>query len=336
MPYGAKFAADTRGESAGLASGGHISQDGADPRRPDLHPITLAEPFRAVFYAPFYIAEARGLFAAEGVEVRRATAGDPTKAAEYLLSGAADIAWSGPMRPMMLRDRDPACPLRSFCAVVMKDPFLLVGLGANATFTLAELPLLRFGSVSEVPTPWWCLQDDLRRAGVDPDSLQRVADRSMAKNIAAVLDGSLQVAQVFEPHAALAEMQGATVWHRAADRGPSAYTAFYATETRIAERRAEFEAMIRAMAASLRWIAAAAPGEIATTIAPLFPDVPEAAMTTALARYQGLGLWSPTPHFPRAAFEQLRGAMTTAGILQGAPSFEACVDEAIVTRALGG
>jgi NitT/TauT family transport system substrate-binding protein len=300
-----------------------------------VQPIILNEPFRAVFYAPFYVAEARGLFAAQGVEVRRDTAGDPTRAAQNLLSGAADIAWSGPMRPMLLRDRDPACPLRSFCAVVMKDPFLLVGRGARPGFTLADLAGLRFGSVSEVPTPWWCLQDDLRRAGIDPDVLDRVADRSMAENIAAVLDGRLDVAQVFEPHAALAETAGGAVWHRAADRGPSAYTAFYATEARIAARGEEFAAMIRAMAAALAWVALAPPAEIAATIAPLFPDVPRDALATSLARYQSVALWPATPHFPRAAFDQLQGAMRSAGIIKGAPAFEACVDEAIVARALG-
>lgn len=301
-----------------------------------MQPVILNEPFRAVFYAPFYVAEAQGLFDREGVEVRRATAGDPTKAAENLLEGRADIAWSGPMRPMMLRDRDPSCPLRSFCAVVMKDPFLLVGRAPNPEFALADLTRLRLGSVSEVPTPWWCLQDDLRKAGLDPAALPRIAGRGMAENVAAVLDGSLDVAQVFEPHAALIEAQGGAVWHRAADRGPSAYTAFYATEQRIAERSAEFEAMIRAMAKALAWIASAPPGEIAATVAPLFPDVSRATLTAALGRYQSLALWAPTPRFPRAAFEQLRGAMQSAGILHGTPAFEACVDDAIVTRALGG
>lgn len=300
-----------------------------------MQPVILNEPFRAVFYAPFYVAEARGLFARQGVEVRRDTAGDPTKAADNLLAGKADIAWSGPMRPMMLRDRDPSCPLRSFCAVVMKDPFLLIGRGPNPGFTLADLPRLRFGSVSEVPTPWWCLQDDLRRDGIDPAALNRVSDRSMAENAAAVLAGTLDVAQVFEPHAALAEAQGGAVWHRAADRGLSAYTAFYATEQRIAERSAEFEAMIRAMAEALAWMYATPAEEIAATVAPLFPEVPRAVLATALARYQGLRLWSPTPHFPRAAFEQLRGAMQTAGVIKGSPEFDVCVDEAIVTRALG-
>jgi NitT/TauT family transport system substrate-binding protein len=300
-----------------------------------MQPVILNEPFRAVFYAPFYVAEARGMFARQGVEVRRDTAGDPNKAAENLLSGRADIAWSGPMRPMMLRDRDPACPLRSFCAVVMKDPFLLVGRQARPDFTLTDLPGLRFGTVSEVPTPWWCLQDDIRAAGLDPTALTRMTDRSMAGNAAAVMAGDLDVAQVFEPHAALLEAQGGAVWHRAADRGPSAYTAFYATERRIAERSDAFEAMIRAMAEALSWTYAAPAEEIAATVAPMFPDVPRPALTASLARYQGLGLWSRTPHFPREAFEQLQRAMRSAGVITGAPAFEACVDEAIVTRALG-
>ncbi len=301
-----------------------------------MQPVILNEPFRAVFYAPFYVAEARGMFARQGVEVRRDTAGDPNKAAENLLSGRADIAWSGPMRPMLLRDRDSACPLRSFCAVVMKDPFLLVGRGARPGFALTDLAGLRFGTVSEVPTPWWCLQEDIRAAGLDPDALTRVTGRSMAENAAAVLAGSLDVAQMFEPHAALLEAQGGAVWHRAADRGPSAYTAFYATGQRIAERSDAFEAMIRAMAEALSWIHAAPAEEIAATVAPMFPDVPRAALVASLARYQGLGLWSPTPHFPREAFDQLQRAMRSAGVIKGAPAFETCVDEAIVARALAG
>ena len=43
-----------------------------------MKPIRLAEPFRAVFYAPFYVAEQRGFYARHGVTVTRATAGDPT------------------------------------------------------------------------------------------------------------------------------------------------------------------------------------------------------------------------------------------------------------------
>jgi NitT/TauT family transport system substrate-binding protein len=300
-----------------------------------MHPISLQEPFRALFYAPFYAALARGAYAAEGVAVRFIDSPGPSLQTDAVLEGRADLAWGGPMRLLLAHDRDPACPLRLFGAVVMGDPFLLVGRAPNPGFALTDLARLTLGSVSEVPTPWWCLQDDIRAAGLDPTALTRMTDRSMAGNAAAVMAGDLDVAQVFEPHAALLEAQGGAVWHRAADRGPSAYTAFYATERRIAERSDAFEAMIRAMAEALSWTYAAPAEEIAATVAPMFPDVPRPALTASLARYQGLGLWSRTPHFPREAFEQLQRAMRSAGVITGAPAFEACVDEAIVTRALG-
>lgn len=304
-----------------------------------MQTIVLNEPFRAVFYAPFYAAIARGDMAREGIDLRLETAGDPPTAAANLLSGKVDLAWSGPMRVIMERARDPRSPLRSFCAVVMRDPFLLVGRGPRPPgFGLEDLTALRFGSVSEVPTPWWCLQDDLIRLGIDPASIRhRVGDRSMAENAEAVAEGRLDLAQVFEPHAALLEAGGrGAVWHAQADRGPTAYTALYSTETNIAAKRAEFEAVVRAMAATLAWIVAAQAEEIAATVAPFFPDVPAEVLRASLARYQRLRLWPSTPRFPRAAFERLRGAMLACGVIAAAPDFEACVDDALVQDALAG
>ncbi|MBR0653558.1 ABC transporter substrate-binding protein [Plastoroseomonas arctica] len=300
-----------------------------------MRPIILNEPFRAVFYTPFYAAEARGLYKRQGVEVTRDTAGDPSKAAENLLAGSVDIAWSGPMRPILMRASDPRCPLRSFCAVVMKDPFYLLGAKPNPVFKTADLATLRIGAVAEVPTPWWCSLQDIAEAGLDAARLNVTMGPSMAENSAAMLAGTLDVAQMFEPFASRVEAAGGHVWQAASDRGPTAYTAFYATEARIGERHEEFCAMIRAVAESLAWMYATDAAEIAATVAAYFPDVELAMLAKALARYQAKRLWSETPHFPREAFKRLRDSMATAGRLPRLPSFEECVDEAIVTEALG-
>lgn len=300
-----------------------------------MQPVVLNEPFRAVFYAPFYVAEARGMFARQGVEVRRDTAGDPNKAAENLLSGQADIAWSGPMRPMLLRDRDPSCPLRSFCAVVMKDPFLLVGRGARPGFALTDLPGLRFGSVSEVPTPWWCLQDDIRRAGVDPETLTRVADRSMAENVAAVLAGTLDVAQVFEPVASAMEIAGTGhVWYAQASRGLTSYTAFYGRTDVIAAKRPACEAMVRGLAATLAWFAQAPVAEILATVAPYFDGLDTAAATRAVERYRRLGVWTTDPRFPPEALARLEAGMLSAGAIARTPGYAGLVAEDVTEAAL--
>jgi NitT/TauT family transport system substrate-binding protein len=130
--------------------------------------ITLQEPFRAVFYTPFYAALARGDFAEEGVEVRLLTVGDPDRAAANLLSGAADLAWSGPMRVIRDHARDPASPLVSFGAVVMGDPFLLVGRAARPGFQLADLRQATLGVASAVPTPWAGPSSPCRRQSAWP------------------------------------------------------------------------------------------------------------------------------------------------------------------------
>ncbi|TDH64176.1 ABC transporter substrate-binding protein [Dankookia rubra] len=299
-----------------------------------MHQMTLLEPFRALFYAPFYLAESLGAFARQGVAVEVVTAGTTDAACAKLLAGEADLAWSGPMRPMLLRAQDPACTLRSFCAVVMRDPFLLLGAAPRPGFRIEDLPGLRLGLVAEVPTPVWCLRGDVAERGTDWGALATVTDQGMAANAAAVFDGRLDLAQMFEPFACQVEDAGGAVWHAQASRGHTAYTAFYATEAGIAAKREPLRAMVRAMAEALDVIRVAPAEEVAARIAPRFPEIPAAHRTRAIARYQALDLWDAGPRFPQQAFETLGRAMLEAGVITHVPAFADCVDNALVEEAL--
>jgi NitT/TauT family transport system substrate-binding protein len=301
-----------------------------------LQTITLLEPFRALFYAPFYAAASRGAFGRQGLEVRFETVGSPDAVADRLLEGAAELAWSGPMRPMLMRSQDPSSALRSFGAVVMRDPFLLVGRAPPPEdFALRDLAGKRIGLVAEVPTPVWCLDEDLCRQGLDPATgVERLRGPGMAENAEAVLAGTLDIAQVFEPFACRVEDGGGAVWHAQAGSGPTAYTAFYATNAVLAARRDTLRGMVRAMAETLAWMRTATPQAIAEAIAPAFGDVPASHRTRAMARYQALGIWPPDPRLPEAAFRRLGEAMVSAGVISAIPPFADCVDAAIVEDAL--
>src|SRR5262245_21872449 len=102
------------------------------------------------------------------------------------------------MRVMKACEQQSSSPLVCFCEVVARDPFYLIGGNVDPDFKLAALPSLRFAAVSEVPTPWMCLQHDLREQGVDPTSLNRMADQSMAENFRALCDNQLDVVKVLE------------------------------------------------------------------------------------------------------------------------------------------
>src|SRR4051812_24892010 len=166
--------------------------------------VKLSENFRAVFCAPVYASHALGFYAAEGGEVELLNSPAPAAAAAGLLDGSIDISWGGPMRVMKAHDEDAASPMVCFCEVAARDPFFLVGKPNGSAFRLTDLPKLKVGTVSEVPTPWLCLQHDLRLQGVDPGEIDRVTDRTMAENLAALRRGDLDVIQMFEPYVSMA------------------------------------------------------------------------------------------------------------------------------------
>src|SRR6185437_4076666 len=229
--------------------------------------ITLQESLRGLFYAPFYVALAHDAYAREGVEVRFVSARRPGDAATNVMGGAADVCWGGPMRVMQTYHQVPGCDLVSFAEVVTRDPFLLVGWQPRPEFSLTDLPGLRVGTVSEVPTPWMCLQEDLRRAGIDPARINRVSDRTMGDNCAALAAGELDVVQVFEPFVSTLEASGAGhVWYAAASRGPTSYTTFYARRGVLTARRDELLRMVRAIYRTQQWVADAGGAEIAATV----------------------------------------------------------------------
>jgi len=297
--------------------------------------IRLSENFRALFYAPFYAAQATGAFAAAGVEVELVASPSPPLAAKALRAGEVDVMWGGPLRVMMTRDREPDSDLVCFCDVVARDPFFVIGREPRPRFRFADLQGLRFATVSEVPTPWICLADDIRRAGLDPDRLNRIADRTMDDNEAALRAGALDAIHVFQPHAERLLASGAGhVWYAAATRGLTAYTTLVSRRGTLERRQDELLRMTRAVHRTLGWFAATPAAEIAAALHPYFPDVPGNIFAAALSRYRDLNLWGHDPVIKREGYDRLHAAMRAAGALRRDIAFDDCVDTNLATRAM--
>lgn len=296
--------------------------------------ITLQEPFRGVFYAPFYAALARGAFAQEGVEVRLVSSPEPARALDALMDGTVDVGWGGPMRVNQGYQTIPGADFKCFGEVVTRDPFFLITREACAPFTPGALLPLRLATVSEVPTPWLCLQHDIRLAGLDPAAITRVTGRSMAENAIALRQGELDVVQLFQPFVEELVEDGFHIWYAAADRGPCSYTTFYAREGSIARNRDGLAAMVRAIGHTQVWVALADGAAIAETVAAYFPDVPPARLAAACARYNALGVWGRTPVLPRAGYDRLLAGMVSGGFVAPGTPFQQAVDNSLAEAAL--
>jgi NitT/TauT family transport system substrate-binding protein len=301
---------------------------------PAPYRLRLYENYRFVLYAPFYAAHATGAYEAEGVAVDLLPSPGPGRAEAALTAGEADVLWMGPIRVMKHHDENPGSPLVEFAEVVCRDPFSLVGGRANPDFRLAELAGLRFASTSEVPTPWLCLEQDLRDAGIDPARLDRIIGRGMVENVAALRDGRLDVAQLFEPYVEQAVAAGAHVWLPASARGRTSYTVFVTTRGRLAADPEPFARMARAMYRTQRWLAAASPEAIATAIAGYFPALDGGVLSRALARYQAQGVWAADPVLSEEGFNRLRRGLLGCGFLKREVPFAECADNRLAREAV--
>src|SRR5688572_10546973 len=216
--------------------------------------VTLIENFRAVFYAPFYAAFALDAYEKAGVEVRLQTSDAADKTLTGLLAGSGQVSWGGPMRLMHVMDENPVSGMVCFCEVVGRDPFYLLGREPNAGFRMADLAGKTLAVVSEVPTPWYCLQHDLRLAGVDLAHVRRAPARTMAENLALLRTGEIGVIQVFEPFAQRAIEEGiGHRWYTAASRGPATYTTLNTTRAFIESDPDTVLRMTRAMYRTQKW-----------------------------------------------------------------------------------
>jgi NitT/TauT family transport system substrate-binding protein len=297
--------------------------------------VRLYENYRFVLYTPFYAAHAIGAYADEGLKVELLPSPGVGLAEQALLDGAVEVLWAGPMRVMKHHDDNPGSALVCFAEIVCRDPFSIVGRHPNPGFRLADLARMRIATVGEVPTPWLCLQEDLRQAGIDPAQLDRVADRSMTENLLALREGRVDAAQLFEPVVEEALASGAGhLWHAASARGRTTYTAFVTTRDRLVRDAEPLLRMVRAVHRTQQWIHTCSAAELAATVSPFFPALDSGVLTGALARYQAQGVWGREPVLPKDGFDRLRNSLVSSGFVRQPASYAACVDNRLARQVL--
>lgn len=297
--------------------------------------LRLFENHRFILYAPFYAAHSIGAYAAEALHVELFPSPGMGLAEQALIDGAVDVIWAGPMRVMKHHDENPGSPLVCFAEIVCRDPFSIVGCRPNPIFRLADLVAMRFATISEVPTPWLCLQADLRQAGVDPETLNRIGDRSMLENLEALREGRLDAAQLFEPavEQALASEIG-HLWHAASSRGRTTYTAFVTTRDRLGDSAEGLLRMVRAIFQTQRWIHACSVQEIVAATEPFFPTLDRGVLARSLARYRAQLIWGCDPVLPEDGFFRLQRSLLSSGFICRPVDYEACVDNGLAQRVI--
>ena len=94
----------------------------------------------------------------------------------------------------------------------------------------------------------------------------------MARNLEALRNRQLDLAQMFEPYASMAlRTGGGDILYAASGRGPTVYTTFLATRMGIERHRDAFIAMMRAIRRTQSWLAEHNAEEFAQIVAAFYP-----------------------------------------------------------------
>ena len=298
--------------------------------------IVLQETLRGVFYAPFYAALARDAFGEEGVEIRFVSSPAPGRALEGLMDGSVDVGWGGPMRVNEGYARIPGADFKCFAEVVTRDPFFLVTRDPRPPFDPAALIGLRVGTVSEVPTPWLCLQHDIRLAGADPAGIAASPTRAWPPTLPPSAAASWTPPNCSSP-----------LWRNSSSRAATSGTrppiAAPVPTPRSTRGRASSPESAKN---SKPWCAPSTgpsngshrlmPPPSPRTSPASSPDLPPSRLEAACARYQRLGIWGRDPVLPRDGYDRLLASMRSAGFVDPGTPFEVAVDNSLAEAAIGG
>lgn len=292
--------------------------------------LTLAENFRAIFYTPFYLLKTLGLAEQAGLELKWLPPGSPGGAIDAVKNGTVDLTWGGPMRVMKDHDTAPSNgqSLLCFGEIVSRDPFFLLGKKTLGRFELAQLRQLRLAQVSEVPTPWLCLQADLRDLGLSVPEIEAalIRDLSMAEQIQALKAGTLDVAQLFEPLASeLLTDPAYQVLYAAHTRGPTVYTTLICSRDGWAKHHVAFSELNNVLRTLQTWMYAQTPAIIASHVQPFFLELSAQHLEQAIARYLKNGVWASSPAMSKTGFDRLSYSLHSGRFIRTQIDFASCI-----------
>lgn len=303
---------------------------GCGQNEPDMVTVRLNEVTHSVFYAPQYVAMELGFFEEEGLSIQLTNGGGADKVMTAVVSGQSDIGLAGPEACIYIYDQGKDDYPRIFAQLTKRDGSFLIG-RTDEDFTWDDLRGRTIIGGRKGGVPEMTLEYVMRQNGVEPH-VDAVVDTSVQFNMmaGAFTGGQGDYVTLFEPAATevIQAGQGYLLCSIGEESGEIPYTAYFASQTYLAENDHVIAGFCRALARSMEWIDTHSDAEVAAAIAPQFPDTDLAVLTEVTARHRQIDAWNSALTMERAALERLETVMTDAGELDRSQwvDFDALVD----------
>lgn len=296
-----------------------------DNKKDNLEKIRVAEVAHTVFYAPQYAAISQGFFEEEGLDVELILTPGADKVTAAVLSGDAQIGFSGSEACIYVYNAGEKDYLKTFAQLTQKDGSFLVSRQKYDNFTLNDLKGKsviggRQGGMPEMTFEW-----ALRQNNIDPvNDLNIDTSIAFAAMSGAFIGGQGDFVTLFEPNALQIEKQGLgyVVASIGELGGVVPYTSYSARSSYLEKNPEIIEKFTRAIQKGLDYVHNSSDEEVANAILSFFPDTSLNDLAGVIERYRSIDAWPTTTKFSSESFYHLQEIMQAANELNSAVKYE--------------
>ena len=296
-----------------------------DNNKDNLEKIKVAEVAHTVFYAPQYAAISQGFFEEEGLDVELILTPGADKVTAAVLSGDAQIGFSGSEACIYVYNAGEKDYLKTFAQLTQKDGSFLVSRQKYDNFTLDDLKGKsviggRQGGMPEMTFEW-----ALRQNNIDPvNDLNIDTSIAFAAMSGAFIGGQGDFVTLFEPNALQIEKQGLgyVVASIGELGGVVPYTSYSARSSYLEKNPEIIEKFTSAIQKGLDYVHNSSDEEVANAILSFFPDTSLNDLAGVIERYRSIDAWPTTTKFSSESFYHLQEIMQAANELNSAVKYE--------------
>lgn len=301
-----------------------ISVVGCNKTKDDsLTTVKLNEVAHSIFYAPQYVAIELGYFEDEGIDLVLETGFGADKTMTAVISGNADIGFMGSESTIYAYAQGASDYAVNFAQLTQRAGNFIVSREPVEDFTYEDLIGKTVLGGREGGMPEMVFEYILKQKGIDKSRIDIVQNIDFGLTAGAFSSGQGDFTIEFEPGATSLEQENAgyVVSSLGVESGYVPYTAYSAKKSYIEDNEELIMHFINAIEKGMSYVSTHDAKDIATVIAPQFPDSDIDTITVIVERYKAQDTWKTDSTFEEDAFNLLCDILVEAGELDEAVSY---------------
>ena len=302
-----------------------------------LQKIRLNEVTRSVFYAPQYVAIAKGFMEEEGLEIEITTGQGADKVMTAVIAGQSDIGFAGPEASIYVYNEGKEDYCQVFAQLTQKDGSFLVSREPTDNFSWQDLKGKTIIPGRKGGVPYMTFEYVLKKNGLNPET-DLVLDDSIKFDLmaGAFTGGTADYVTLFEPTATMTEQagKGYIVASVGEASGEIPYTAYFAKKSYIEENSDIIQKFTNAIYKGQKWVEEHTMQEVAEAIKDFFPDTDVELLAQVLQSYKDIDAWKTDPVMKEESYNLLQTVMEEAGELKQRAPFDKVINNTFAEKAV--